>query len=129
MRKVFLIFFIILLLPGCIGPEALVSPIVSLGIMWVNGEAHKYYPFDQKIIYKSTILALKELKIPISYEKQESTGFYIKAGDSDTFKITIKKSRENITKISIRVNTMGDKSYAELLYKTIDKNIYIIEFD
>jgi hypothetical protein len=97
--------------------------------MWVNGEAHKYYPHDDEVMYKSTKLALKELKVPISQDKRESNGFYIKAGDNDSFKITIKKSRQNITKVSIRVNTMGDKEYAELIYKKIDKNIYVIEFD
>jgi hypothetical protein len=45
------------------------------------------------------------------------------------FKIEIKKVQSNITEVKIRVNFLGDKPYAELIYKKIDSNLDVINFD
>lgn len=105
-----------------------IAPIVSLGIMWVNGEAAKYYATDIDIVHQATKNVLDEFKLKIIEEKAENNSVYIKAGDDDKFKITIVATRENVTKLLIRVNIMGDKAYAELLYRHIDEQPGIRQF-
>ena len=43
--------------------------------------------------------------------------------------VTIKKIEGNVSKVSIRVDVIGDKPYAELLYKRIDDELNVIVFD
>jgi hypothetical protein len=44
-------------------------------------------------------------------------------------KISLAEDDRSITKLSIRVNTLGDKPYTEMFYKTVDENLNIIDFD
>jgi hypothetical protein len=48
--------------------------------------------------------------------------------DKDRFKIKIVPVRNDICKVQIRVNFMGDKPYGELFYKTIDEEINSVFF-
>jgi hypothetical protein len=65
----------------------------------------------------------------ITEDNPDEEDFYLSVGENDRFKVKIIKIEENITRVSIRVNFMGDKPYAELLYKHIDNELGIIEFD
>lgn len=124
-KMVFLMFS--LSIAGC-AIMAPIAPIVSLGIMWVNGEAAKYYATDVDVIHQATKNVLNEFKLKIIEEKVENNSIYIKAGDEDKFKITIVSTRENVTKLLIRVNIMGDKAYAEMLYRHIDEQPGVRQF-
>jgi hypothetical protein len=105
-----------------------IGPIVSLGIMWVNGEAAKYYATDRDVIHAATKNVLKEFKLPILEEKIEEDTIYIKAGDDDKLKIKIVATREGVTKLLIRVNIMGDQAYAELIYRHVDEQPGVLQF-
>lgn len=107
-----------------------VGPIVTGVVMWSNGEARKYYNEDAKTIYKATKMSLKELDYQVL--KDDSTkdgGYYIVTSGKDNFKIYIRRVKPHITEVRIRVNIMGDKPYAELIYNQIDSNSSSIEFD
>lgn len=124
-----LIMFMPFLMTGC-AATALISPIVTGFIMWKDGEAHKYYNEEASVIYRATKLSLKELEYPISKdEPNRNGGYYIVAGDKDRFKISIRQVKPHITEVKIRVNFMGDKPYAELIYHQIDTNTNTINFD
>ncbi len=97
--------------------------------MWKEGEAHKYYNEEMPTMHRSVKSALKELNLPITKDEAVKDGFYIIAGDKDRFKIHIRTIRPHITKVSIRVNFMGDKDFAELVYRTTDSYVDTIEFD
>jgi hypothetical protein len=120
------------LLVGVVGCEfiAPIGPIVQLGIMWVEGEAHKYYNTDQETIHQATLVALKELDLVVNKEESSNDGetIYINAGDKDRFKIKIHAVREKTTKLSVRVDIMGDKPYAEMLYRHVDKQKDVVQF-
>ena len=127
-----LLLFVFLCLPifaGC-AATMLISPIVTGIIMWKDGEAHKYYNEESNTLYRATKISLKELDHPIL--KDEATrdgGRYIVAGEGDKFKITIRQVKPHITDVKIRINFMGDKPYAELIYHQIDSNTNTIDFD
>lgn len=125
--KKLLLFLMLFAASGC-AVAPFIGPVVTGVVMWAGGEAHKYYDAEADHAYRSTKLALKELNLPITQDELRKDGYYIQAGENDRFKITIKKNSPHITLISIRVNFMGDKPFAELIYKTIDGKMDIIEF-
>lgn len=97
--------------------------------MWKEGEAQKYYNEQPKTIYRATKMALKDLNLTLNSDKVYQNGHLLMAGDQDKFKIFVREVKPNITEVKIRVNFMGDKPYAELLYKSIDVNSNTIEFN
>jgi hypothetical protein len=123
MKNFLLVFFLIF----AIGCEFVpfFSPIVQGVITWIEGEAHKYYSYDSQTVYFAVKRAAKELELAI----QEDGPEYVVVGENDRFKIKIITIEEDITKVSIRINFMGDKPYAELFYKEIDSQLGIIEFE
>lgn len=114
---------------GCAVAPFVVSPIVTGVIMWKQGEAHKYYNEEVKTLYRATKSALKDLGHPIKSDEATSDGHYIVAGEKDKFKITIREAKPHIGEVSVRINFMGDKPYAELLYAQIDANTSTINYD
>jgi hypothetical protein len=129
-RRGFLSIFLIfaMAISGC-GPEILIGPIVTGVIYWVNGEAHKYYESESDIVYRSTKHALRELDQEITRDTEKNGQYKIIAGNENRFSISIEKADKNITRLNIRINYIGDKDFAELIYKKVDEQINIIEFD
>lgn len=99
-----------------------ISMIATVGVYWIEGEAHKYYNTDQTVIVRALKETLAELKIPIRKESSDDNHIYIKAGDGndDRFSITVLRVKPEITKLSIRVNIMGDHPFAEMIYRHVD---------
>lgn len=130
MKKWLTLVLMLVVFSGVVGCPYLapIGPIVQLGVMWVEGEAHKYYNTDQLTIYGATKTALAELDLAITEEYTEGDTIYVKAGDKDRFKIKIHAVRENTTKLSIRVDFMGDKPYAEMLYRHVDAQKDVVQF-
>jgi hypothetical protein len=118
-----------------------IGPIIQIGIMWIEGEAHKYYNTSDEAILAATKTVLRDLEFSIVEETKEEDYYWIKAVDNSrvttlangetvasTFKIKIREVKENITKLSIRVNTFGDHPYVEMIYRHVDKQPGIIQF-
>jgi hypothetical protein len=121
----FLIFFM-----GCATSPLLLTPIVTGVIYWKEGEARKYYAESSSLIHRATVLALQDLNHEIISDDKNTDGSYtISAGNDDKFKIKIKMVKPEISEVRIRVNFMGDKPYAELIYKMIDAHTSTIEYD
>lgn len=117
-------------LSGCAAAPFVLTPVVTGVVMWSEGEAHKYYNEELGTIYRSAKKSLRELDLQITEEKTtENGGYYLVAGDKDRFKVTIRQVKPHICEVSIRINFMGDKPYAELVYTQIDLNTNTIEFD
>lgn len=117
-----LLLSVVLVATGC-GLFNPIGPILQIGIAWIEGEAHKYYNTEHSVLIQATKDALKELEFPIQEESDNDNVYRIVAGDegSDRFKIKVTNVRHNVTKLSIRVNIMGDKPYAEMIYRHVDK--------
>lgn len=129
MKKLITFFLFMFAFTGCVGPEIFIAPIVSGVIAWSEGEAHKYYNYNSDTIYRVAKATLSEMELEISKnEILENSNYYIVAGNNDKFKITITPYENQISRLSIRVNFMGDKPYAELFYKKLDENISTINF-
>ena len=107
-----------------------VSAIVQGYVMWKDGEATKYYNTDIDTTYRSLKHATDKLNLKIIADDQNKNkkGYNLIIGDKDKFKIKITPTKDNITQLKIKINFMGNKPYAELLYKTIDDNLNTIQF-
>jgi hypothetical protein len=131
-KKRFLTFFSIfaILISGCaLDLGMIVSPITSGVVYWVNGEAHKYYKSDIDTIYRSLNRVMLELDQKIYHlEIKPGKKYKIIAASKNRFSIRLDKIDENICRMNIRINYLGDKDFAELIYKEIDKQIDVLEF-
>jgi len=98
-------------------------------IAWVEGEAHAYFATDREAAYRAVKRTLHELDYPITRDEPTQGGnYYIVADSRDRFKITIKQVEPYATRVSIRINFMGDKPYAELIYKKLETQLDIIDY-
>jgi hypothetical protein len=128
----FLTIFVLCLALGC-AAAPFVSPLMQIGIMWVEGEAHKYYFSDKADVERAVRGVIKDMELDIKKDTVSKDGIIHlevdnkkmkKSGEdrrSDVWKIKIDPVRHNVTELSIRVDIMGDKPYAELFYKEVDK--------
>ena len=76
----------------------------------------------------SVIAVLEELEMPIEEKYKSGEILVIKVDADDRFKISLNPVRHNITKVSILVNLLGDKPYAEMIYRHIDNQKDVIQF-
>ena len=125
------------LMSGCLtatavtalGVASTVVPMISAGVggvaLWKNGEGTKYYDYEQKTVYNSAKHAFQRLNLPIT----QDNGKELKAGTKDRFYVKVVKCQGNITRVSIRVNFMGDKEYAKLIFKCMDDQLPVVKFD
>lgn len=125
MLKRILSIFFLLSITGC-GLEFLATPIITGVLVWVQGEATKYYDYNTDVIYRASKHALNKLELEITEDQPTKQGYFIQA---DKFSVSIEKVKPNITRLQVRVNIMGDKPYAELFYKEVDSEISSIYFD
>jgi len=125
----FLLFSINLINIGC-EPTLFIGPIVTGVTYWIQGESHRYYEEPKEILFKSFkhVLQDQNLKIYKNYLDQKSGVYYISAGERNRFSIKI-QTIEGLTRVSIRINTFGDKAYTESLYTRLDKEVKKIHFD
>ena len=112
-----------MLLP-LVGP--VVSGTVQGFITWKQGEAHKYYEYDSDIVYRAAMRASTEdMNMVVMNDKSKNDDYHFTANN---FKISIEQIDKNISKLSVRINFMGDKDYAELFYQKVDEQIPVIDF-
>lgn len=124
-----LIFLLFLFFYGCSVIPILVSPIITGVTVWNAGEAKRYYNENCTSLCRSVKAALNELNMPIKKDSIYKNSRYLVAGENDKFKILISQANPHITEVKIRVNFLGDKPYAELLFNQIDLNTNTINFD
>lgn len=108
----------------------LVGPLIEGAIKWKEGEAQKYYPYDVETVHRATNRALEFLQIPSSPNSltPEQPTVYISAGDKKQYHIKIYKTEKNISEVKIRINFMGNKPYAELIYAAIDEQLNTVVY-
>ena len=116
-----------------------IGAIIQVGVFWLEGEAHKYYNTDQGTMVSAVKTTLEDLRFTILEESPYDNYYWIKATDGSKvsingkmteshFKIKIREVRDRITKLSIRVNTFGNRPYVEMIYRHVDKQPGVKQF-
>lgn len=131
MRKTITTLFLSfsLLLGGCAAftPLMLVGPAVQGYIMWKDGEGTKYYKCEGYEVYQALKIVLHNLDQKVAQDDIKTPGnFYLLTKSSKhSFKINIVHADAGVTALKIRIDFMGDRPYAELIYKTLDEQLGI----
>jgi len=127
MRRLFLIAALCLGISGC-AYLAPIGPIINIGIFWMNREAHKYYATPAEDMYPAVRNALNDLEMMIEEDYMDGDTRVLVVDENDRFRIKIIPARHNVTEVVILVNTLGDKPYAELIYRHIDEQPDVEQF-
>lgn len=114
--------FCLMMVAGCEGFNP-VGPLLQLGIFWYQGEAHKYYHTGRDVAVSGVKASLDALDLPVQSEREDGDSVYLQAGGQGDkrFKIRIKRVKDQTTMVSVRVNVFGDRPYAELLFRNLDR--------
>ena len=134
MKKYLFILALIFTVFGCTALEPFVAPIVSAGVqayvMWKDGEASAFYACDLNTAYVSVKKVLSDMNYTIESDKPDEKGAYhiVAKSYKDTFKVTVLKTEDYVTEIKIRIDIMGNKPYAELIYKRLERQLDVIDF-
>ena len=124
-----ILIFSIGIIGGCSDVFLPISPIISAYVAWKEGEAHAYFATDRLSAYKATLRAVGDLGYNVIDDTVQSSGnHYVVVGSNDRFKIKVVQIEPYVTRISIRVNFMGDKPYAELIYKHLEGELDVIDY-
>jgi hypothetical protein len=136
MKKLFLSFVLLFCFSGCgIVTVPLIIGAASAAaqgiIIWKGGEGSKYYDIDIDTVYRATKRAATNLSLKISDDSKDGDTYKLVIGEKEKMKIKIAPAEGelHITRLAIRVNTLGDKPYAEMFYKLVDENLNIIDYN
>ena len=123
-------FILIILINTMIGcePSMIIGPIVTGVTYWIQGESHRYFSENKEIVYKTAKHVFLENKLQIKSEYIKNNIYYMDIGTRNRFRVKI-ETIDNFTRLSIRINTFGDKDYTELLYKQIEEKCSTIYYD
>lgn len=123
-------FILIILFNTMIGcePTMIIGPIVTGVTYWIQGESHRYFTENKEIVYKTARHVFEENKLQIKSEYVKNNIYYMDVGTRNRFRVKV-ESIDNFTRLSIRINTFGDKDYTELLYKQIEEKCSIIYYE
>lgn len=128
-KKIFFALAICFSVLGC-SPTDIIGPAIQAYIMWKNGEGHMYFKTDRETAFEALKRTLVELNYDIADISTDRNGDYqLIATNRSRFKIKVTQVTNEITSVSIRVNFMGDKDYANLIYDSLSKQMNVIDFN
>jgi hypothetical protein len=125
-KRILLIF---LLIGIAISSQGCVVAAVGLGaagtVAYIRGDLEAVESEDLDTVYQAAVKALEELEIGIISKSKDALTATINARDAQDKKIniTLKRTAEQTTKISIRIGTFGDETKSRLIYKQINYNL------
>jgi len=123
------IILIVLLIGIAAFNQGCVVAAVGVGaagtIAYVRGDLEAVESHSLDNVYEATLKALEELELNVISKSKDALTATVNARDAQDkkVKITLKKTAEQSTKISIRIGTFGDETKSRLIYQKIDYNL------
>lgn len=123
------ILLIVLLIGIAVFSQGCVVAAVGIGaagtIAYVRGDLEAVESHSLDKVYEAAVKALDELELNVISKSKDALTATINARDAQDkkVKITLKKTAEQATKISIRIGTFGDETKSRLIYQKIDYNL------
>lgn len=95
------------------------------GYQYVKGEGSKMYAGDVSTCARATQAALKSMNIVVVNSACDKLAGKINARLRDDTAVAahLEAEREDVTKVSVRVGTFGDKTRTEMIFKAIDREL------
>lgn len=115
-----LILLCLLFFVGCgTSPLLLVPAGINVILFWKNGVATKYYTGDKEDITEK----LKTVITSFSHSIEEQNDKITSKSENHIFHWEVKQVDKKVCKITCRIDTFGDKEYAELIFKKLDSTL------
>jgi len=92
------------------------------GYEYLKGEGTKMYARDVPTVKRAVEAAMRKMKIiVVNSACDDLTGkIAARLSDDTAVSVHLKAEPDHITKVSVRVGTMGDKTRTDLIFKEID---------
>ncbi len=111
---------------GCIAAAVGIGAAGAAGtIAYIKGDLEAIEAEDLDVVYEAAIKAAGELELRVFSKTKDALTATIYARDAEDKKVTItlKRTTEQTTKLSIRIGTFGDETKSRLIYKKICDNL------
>lgn len=115
---------------GCGLSTIPIQPIVSGYIFWKDGEGIQYQEFSALTIKRASERTFQRLNIHDFKTEKIENGYKITSNTEKKFKLNIKQLKEiQATKISLRVNFLGDIELGNLFFSILEEELWTVNFD
>lgn len=107
---------------GCVAAAIGIGAAGAAGtIAYIKGDLEAVEADDLDVVYEAALKASKELELRVFYKTKDALSATIYARDAEDKKvsITLKRTTEQTTKLSIRIGTFGDETKSRLIYQKI----------
>ncbi|HUG89381.1 MAG TPA: DUF3568 family protein [Planctomycetaceae bacterium] len=96
----------------------------AVGAAYVLGDIDRTYAYPLDVVWSATHAALAELQLPPGFDSKDQlkAHFDRRTATGDRIRITL-SSRGPVTKLSLRVNTFGDKSMSHVIVSRIESHL------
>lgn len=124
--RVLVVSILIASLGGCIVAAAGVGAAIGIGTYsYIRGDLKRTYGTSMDKTWDATIGALEGLNIKVIEKKKDKLKGEIKArrADDSAVAVTVEWSSENVTEVSIRIGTWGDRDASSNIHDKIAKNL------
>jgi hypothetical protein len=107
---------------GCVAAAVGIGAAGAAGtIAYIKGDLEAIEAEDLNVVYEATEKAVDELELRVISRTKDALTAAIYARDAEDKKVTItlKRTTEQTTKLSIRIGTFGDETKSRLIYQKI----------
>ena len=111
---------------GCVAAAVGIGAAGAAGtIAYIKGDLEAIEADDLDVVYEAALKAAEELELRVFSKTKDALTATIHARDAEDKKVTItlKRTAEQTTKISIRIGTFGSETKSRLIYQKINYNL------
>ncbi len=107
---------------GCVAAAVGIGAAGAAGtIAYVKGDLEAIEPENLDVVYEATVKAVKDLELRVISKTKDALTANIYARDAQDKKvnITLQRTTEQTTKVSVRIGTFGNETKSRLIYQKI----------
>ena len=107
---------------GCVAAAVGIGAAGAAGtIAYVKGDLEAIEAEELDVVYEATVRAVKDLELRVISKTKDALTATVYARDAEDKKVTItlKRTTEQTTKLSIRIGTFGNETKSRLIYQKI----------
>jgi hypothetical protein len=115
---------LLMAISGCV-PLAIGLVAGAGGIAYIKGSSVKNIDENIETVHKASLVALKEINALVTVDELNRHSVLIKAENADGQKIqiTVDALTEYVSKVSVRVGTVGDPEESRMIISMIEENL------
>ena len=128
--KLFALFgCLLVVLVGCSKKWAVVgAAAAAVGVgtyAYIKGDLKRTYDVDMEKAYAAAVKAVSQLKLSTESKTHDAFNGIIKGkmADGKSFQIKLKRLAENVTEMSVRIGTFGNRDTSEAIHDKILSNL------